>query len=500
MKATVSRARLRGVAALCLLGLTADAVSVCPEVTREALVNPGMGMVYYHYSNRLWAYGLYTKPGDTLDWYPGTSVAYLRVLWNDVEPREGEFRWDLFDGIVQNWAARGKQVAFRFICCNQTENATPDWVREAGAKGIWFEGTAGDPDSPRRWEPTYDDPVFLAKLENFLHAFAARYDGDPSVAFVDVGSFGLFGEGHTGRTARLSPEETARMSRLHMELYRKCLPRTYLVISDDVAGSRDQAAKSPLMEWAHARQIGFRDDSLMCSRLGWHHAHWGRNAAEHRLPVVLETGHYDLCSARGNWRTDRLLESAVAHQASYYTIHGFPDQIAKKFRAEIEELNLRLGYRFVPKRIDYPETVRLGESFEIRSVWMNAGVAPLPFNVCAKLAWSLTDEKGAVVWSVTDPSFDFADLKPTLEDGEHPVEVVTRCRWGYHAPIPPWNDKVLEELRKQGRVMETSFDMLVRGNYTLCVSVGRPCGVPEIALPLKNGVNRRYPIGKVSVK
>lgn len=485
---------------LAAVALEAGAVTVVPKVTDEALVNPGMGMVYYHYSNRLWAYGLETKPGDVLDWFPGTGVAYLRVLWNDVEPKEGEFRWDIFDSLVQNWAARGKQVAFRFICCNQTENATPDWVREAGAKGVWFRYLGKDSSEPERWEPTYDDPVFLEKLTAFLKAFARRYDGDPAVAFVDVGSFGLYGEGHTGRTARLSKDETARMAKLHMELYRKCLPNTYLVVSDDVAGSTDRSARSPLMDWAHARQIGFRDDSLMCSRSGWHHAHWGRNAAALRLPVILETGHYNLCAARGNWRKDRLLESVVAHQASYFTIHGFPAEVLKEHADEIRVINLRLGYRFEPRTVEYPETVRLGEPFVIRSTWVNVGVAPLPFNVRACLTWSLTDADGAVVWSVTDPQFDFAALKPKLEEGEHPVSAETACRWGCRAAIPPWNDQVLQTLRERGRVRETAFDMLKPGAYTLCVSVGRASGVPEVALPLERGKGRRYPLGIVKVR
>jgi hypothetical protein len=64
----------------------AETVVVTPEITDEALVNPGMGWVYYHYSNRLWAYGARTAPGDTLDWFPGVATIYLRVLWSDLEP------------------------------------------------------------------------------------------------------------------------------------------------------------------------------------------------------------------------------------------------------------------------------------------------------------------------------------------------------------------------------------------------------------------------------
>ena len=122
--------------ALCCGGYdTNDLVTVRTQDTGEALINPGMGLVHYHYSNRLWAYGMYSKPGDT-DPLPGTSVVYLRVLWSDLEPKEGEFHWDIFDSVAQNWIKAGKQLAFRVICCNQTVNATPDWVREAGGKGI----------------------------------------------------------------------------------------------------------------------------------------------------------------------------------------------------------------------------------------------------------------------------------------------------------------------------------------------------------------------------
>ena len=486
------------------LALQAGAATVCPKDTGEALVNPGMGLVHYHYSNRLWAYGMYAKPGET-DPLPGTSVVYFRVLWSDVEPQEGVFRWDLFDAVAQNWIKAGKQIAFRIICCNQTENATPDWVREAGAKGIWFEyrGSAlsraakGAP----RWEPVYDDPVFLAKYTNFLKAFAARYDGDPSVAFVDVGSFGMYGEGHTYTTSKLSREETERLSRLHMELHRKWLPKTYLVISDDMAGSNSKAADLPLLQFARSLGIGLRDDSLMCSKFGWYHDHWGRLFAP-TLPVVLETGHYVTCDLRGNWRKDRILESVEKHQASYFTFHGFPEDFRESHAEEIALVNRRLGYRLYPAKIEFPDAAKLGEPIEIVAHWANIGVAPcLPGGF---VTWSLCDADGNVCWSFTDEDFDVRTLEPNLEGGlltqDKLVRKVSRGRFGFAAPIPPWNDQVLADLRQRGRVTETSFDMLSPGEYTLCVSVGTRQGTPKIALPLAGGNARRYPIGKVTVR
>ena len=90
-------------------------------------------------------------------------------------------------------------------------------------------------------------------------------------------------------------------------------------------------------------------------------------------------------------------------------------------------------------------------------------------------------------------------LSPTLENGPQPVRIVSRGRFGCQAAIPPWNDAVLADLRKRGRVTETTFDMLRPGEYTLCVSVGTRQGTPKIALPLAADRTRRYPLGKMKV-
>ena len=472
-----------------------DIQTVSLQDSGEALVNPGMGLVHYHYSNRLWAYGMYSKPGDT-EPLPGTSVVYMRVLWNDLEPKEGKFCWDIFDSVAQNWIKAGKQVAFRIICCNQTENATPDWVREAGAKGVWFPPIYAGIPGAERWEPTYDDPVFLEKLANFLKAFAARYDGDPSVAFVDIGSFGLFGEGHTGRTAKLSREETLRIARIHIELHKRLLPNTFLVLSDDVAGGNSKEPDLPFLQYMRERGVGLRDDSIMCNRYGWYHDHWGRLFAP-VLPVILETGHVTMCAERGNWRKERILEAVEKHQASFFTFHGFPEDFRESHASEIAAVNRRIGYRLLPVEVSFPKRVKRGEQVDIAAKWVNKGVAPcLPGGF---VAWSLCDSEGNVCWSFTDETFDVRALAPTLEGGESPMWRISRGRFGYSAPIPPWNDMVLAGLRKSGRVTERSFDMLAPGKYALCVSVGSRQGTPKIALPLAGGTGLRYQIGHVTM-
>ena len=101
-----------------------------PEITNEPLINPGMGLVNFHYSNRPWAYGSQVNGervvGDTLDWFPGCSTIYFRLPWAILEPEEGVFRWDLIDSWAQPWIQSGKQIAFRITCSeNRWTYATP---------------------------------------------------------------------------------------------------------------------------------------------------------------------------------------------------------------------------------------------------------------------------------------------------------------------------------------------------------------------------------------
>lgn len=502
--------------ALAAMRLPAETVTVRPRATDEALINPNMGLVYYKYSNRLWAYGINTPDNDTLDWFPGCSTVYMRVLWNDIEPEEGAYRWDLFDTAAQNWIAKGKKIAFRIICCNQTENATPQFVRDAGAKGYWFEyptDTVPSGKLPPRWEPVYDDPVFVEKLDNFVKAFARRYDGDPSVAFVDIGSFGLYGEGHLDRTKQgwlERPEHRAefvRLAKLHLDLWKRRLPNTYIVVSDDIDGPWSREDDPELMRYCREAGIGFRDDSIFClpapgTRADcpfsyWAHDGWARKFAA-RAPVIIETGHAAVLQGSPKWNEEEYVRCIEAYQASYMSIHDFPDVHLKKSRDAIDRINRIIGYRFELREATYPSEVSIGEKVEIGSTWVNVGVAPNTRG--AALAWSLLNPDGSVAWCVTDNSFYFASLEPKLGGEERPRKVSTPCRFGYSKRIPE-PDNCVVWARAAGREFPDTFSPLKPGVYTLAVSVGSWQGTPEIALPLGGqvGATRRYEVGRIRV-
>ena len=483
-----------------------ETTTVRPVATKEALVNPGMGWVFYHHDNGNWLYGAETPVGDTLDWFPGVSTVYFRIPWCELEPEEGCFRWDVIDSVAQPWIAAGKRIAFRFTCSESGyARAVPEWVEKAGAKGAFYAFGTTD---RKLWEPDYLDPVFLEKFGNFLAAAARRWDGREEVAFVDVGSFGMWGEGHTGFTSKLSKEKTAEIARVHAELHRRHFRRSPVVISDDVAGPTCRDADHPTMAAMRELGIGFRDDSIMVSARPnqWYHAGWARRFAEAGLPVVVESAHFyrdrrDARTGEPCWYEGGLLESTVAYRANYQGIHWWPDDHLTFNRREIDAVNLRLGYRFELRSATWPNEIVAGAPLDIASEWANVGVTVPPEE--AFVAWSLLDGTGGLRWTCVDESTDFRTLRPTLEDGTHPTNLTSRVRFGWDRACSVAKD-ASRFARHDGRPLPPSdrVPSVAPGTYTLAVSVGRRDATPRIALPLDGqvGMTRRYAVGDIRVK
>ena len=502
-------------AALSVAGCAAlaavETVTLKPEATDEALINPGMGLYYYPYSNRLWAYGSQEKPGDTLDWFPGVSTIYYRLPWGELEPEEGEYRWDLIDATAANWIAKGKRLAFRLTTCeNRYKYATPKWVFDAGAK----HRTYNMHDFSAHWtdeelfEPDYLDPIYLKKLENFLKAFAARYDGKPYVDFIDIGSFGMWGEGHTFYTTKLDAKETCRVVKAHMDLWRRCLPKSYLVICDDTGAGTEESVNdnwivkpdAEAMQYARKLGIGFRDDSVMVWKppKSLQRDNWARLFAP-TLPVIVEHDHYVLTQHSRSWSDYWFLRSVVDYRASFMSVHGFPRQYLKERANILRQVNKILGYRFELREVRYPKSVRLGEKVKLSARWANVGVAKCYRG--AFCAWSLLDAEGNAAWQWTDGKNNFGSLPGAYEDGgEKQVWFDTHARFGCTSEVPRRNDGVLRHLAQDGITFGEKVPTIPPGEYTLAISVGSLDGVPTIALPLRGGTkDRRYPLGKILV-
>jgi hypothetical protein len=453
-------------------------ITVRPEDNGKALVNPDMGWTMHFYSNIPDNYGSKLEPSDTLEDFPGLSTVYLRVPWAFVEPEEGKFNWALFDTPAQRWVAKGKRVALRVTCSeNWMARATPEWVQKAGAKCYLYEFGKGRSEKGWTWDPDFGDPVFLQKLDHFLAALAARYDGNPNVDFIDIGSYGLWGEGHTLMSSQVPEAEAREQVKKHIDLYVKHFKKTLLCISDDVAGHDKPGRHFPETDYALSQGVTLRDDSILVQPppRAWYHAEMAQEFWP-RWPVILEHEHYGGSKARGVWGDGRLVLKAVEdYHASYLSIHWWPRIELAENRTLIDQINRRMGYRLQLREISWPREVIIGQPFAVRSVWANAGVAPCyPGGF---VALTLKDSKDGIVAVLVDESFDLRQLRPGPADQLPVVERKAEFVAGRVAPVT------------------------LPGDYALYVSAGQRDGTPRLALPLPGEDGQhRYKLGQVALR
>jgi hypothetical protein len=443
----------------------------------KALVNPLMGWTMHYYSNVLDNYGSKLAPADTLDDFPGLSTVYLRIPWSFIETEEGKFNWEVLDTPAQRWISKGKKVAFRITACESwLRYATPEWVVKAGAKGYDFGN------NKEYWEPAYDDPIFLQKVDQFVAAMAERYDDNANVAFIDVGHYGLWGEGHTIGSTRI--EYSLEALKAIIDLYLRHFHNTLLCISDDYAGHNKPGFHFPITDYAFSKGVTLRDDSILVQPppRSWFHAEMAQQFWP-KFPVILEHEHFGLSKGRNAWSKELLLKSVEEYHASYMSIHWWPRILLEENRDVIEKINLRMGYRLQLHTIAWPEQVTLGQPFPIETSLANAGVAPCyPGGF---LCYTLKDRKGGIVAVLVDPGFNVRDLQPGK-----PHEAVPQTITSLFTIAPAFKDSA-----------GTFFRNAAPGEYALYVSVGKKDGTPVLELPMDDGDGmKRYRVGKLVVR
>src|SRR5690554_3057545 len=440
----------------------------------EALINPGMGWVTYYYSNLFQNYGSKLEPSDTVQYFPGMNTVFFRIPWSFIEPKEGEFIWEILDTPAQRWISRGGKVGF---CITATENwmesGTPKWVFDAGATFYEVDGYL---------EPEYDDPIFLEKVDNFVRVFAERYDSNPDVEYVFIGHYGMWGEGHTELTTPKHGHSWGFETQKRMiDIYCQHFKNTLLCISDDYVGHDTRGERFPITDYAFSRGVSIHDDSILVQPEPnhWYHSELAQLFWP-TLPIVLEQEQYGGSVQRGAWDEELLIKAVEDYHASYLSIHWWPDIFYEANKSIISRINRRIGYRLNVPEITWPTSIKKGEPFTIQCKVSNVGVAP-----CYRgghICYTLKDEKGGIVATVVDAAFDVKELA-VMPPGQPAIKNIAST----FTIAPMYSDS-------KGRFSRTCLP----GTYDLFVSVGRKDGAPIYELPYStDDGQKRYKIGTI---
>ena len=439
-------------------------ILVKPVPSSKALVNPGKGWVAYGKPEN--------QPKEVLAM---VSLGYSRFVWGEIEPEEGIYHWEIIDKAIKSWADAGKQFAFGVMCASSHSRnfwTTPKWVFDAGARYDTFElrnaklSTDGNPGP--KLVPVFDNPVFLSKLKTFIQALAARYDGNPNLAFIDIRSYGNWGEGHMYPFGK--PDISAEKFKEHIQIHRDAFHKTLLQLP-----TGKNAAFVPVQEWAVSIGIGLRRDGICGNSDGSE-----VSICAGKMPAVFEFyGNYEMMKNLGWW------DGKKDKEGRGYPLAGCVETgkptwcdlsrggtsgltLLKEDSSLVALLTNRLGYHLLIKELRYPSRISARKPFKISITWLNNGVANVFIPV--KVSFALISKDGKIV-----ESCEAVTSKPGL--------------WQPGIPIT-LSDQLV-------------FNPVPAGKYTLAVGIRQPGDGLNPSIKLGNilkSVDGWYELGAISIQ
>ncbi|WP_198342247.1 DUF4832 domain-containing protein [Pedobacter psychrophilus] len=356
---------------------SSNVINVNPTENFGLLLNPGKGFVKYYDFDAQYASVFGTK--------------YIRYDWADIQPKEGVYNWDWIDNEIAECRANGKKFAFGIMSANTNRSintpdkgkyVTPKWVFDAGAAKRTINATYWETgQTVKQIIPIWTDAIFLTKLKNFITALGNRYNGNKDIAFIDVRSYGNWGEQHLyelGGTNLTS----AQLKLQHLQVYKDAFPNTQLITP------WGEHFYDDTYQWAVDNGIGMRSDGIFKYSNGSE-----VTRAHTKAPSIFEyTAAYGWLTSEGYWNPDTLLKYIEIGKPSYIQ---FDADMYNANTVLYTQVANRVGYHFVIKNVHVQKNIVNGQSFYIQTSILNKGVTNI-YEDCY-LALALINSNGEVV-------------------------------------------------------------------------------------------------------
>ena len=150
---------------------------------------------------------------------PETTLGFQYISWGRLEPQDDQFDWETVEKVLNRRGSKGKHLIIRFYAdWNHKRLDTPDWLYKKGIK-LRRKGESMSTD--------YDSPIFVAEAIEAIQALAKRYDNDPRVAMVQIGTIGFWGEWHNHPVSEWRPSKDTK--RKIVDAYKKYFKNTLLL-------------------------------------------------------------------------------------------------------------------------------------------------------------------------------------------------------------------------------------------------------------------------------
>ena len=327
--------------------------------------------------------------------------------WNKLNPAKGVYDWTELEKLLNSLAEHNMGYALRvlpyspsFVRGNDTPEEEYDWtpsfVYEMGAKKVtatlqW--------NGYRAAVPVWDDPVYLQAAKEFAKALAEKYDGDPRIEYIDVRTFGEWGEWHASHLdGSEMPSDSIEMDMLNY--YASVFKKTQLVLPSSGMGD----------VYTHALSLGItkRDDGFIGIP--------GRpdslvRAYKANMPTIAENiaGYKTMLEYTDvipggylKWTPQRWVDAITTAHLTYYVLDQDSDcgyNFYKDNKALADSMSKVIGYNFTVSQAELTTIADAkGSTSSLNITIKNTGVAPCFFDVY--LVAEFVDSLGTVLTQI----------------------------------------------------------------------------------------------------
>lgn len=388
-----------------------NVMTVYPGITNISSIvtpNPNKGWAMYSYGPV--ASGYSPAAMET------ASIIYVRPDWVDFETDgEGIFKWNLIDDNLALAKSMNKRVAFRIVGTNPTsrrDSSFPKWINEGYEDQ--FEPTTFEVDGTIKTLIYPKNPGKSTRwkyaVQHLVKELAARYDGNPDIAFVEVGTIGDWGEqisNYAKSNQMLSPEDW----REHMGWYRAAFKKTPLI--SVTAGQHNMK-----YEYADENGFGRRSDGF-CAPMandttngGYQDGRQIDKSFDLKLPSFMEfpPGTAPVRSGR-EFTWGKFWKGIMVYgRPTYlgYNLGGYQaNGMYNEYPYRLIESSNRLGYHILAERVSYPLDLFAKGSGKVSFTFRNDGCRYPDYPIYTAMA--VLDENNKVLQTIWCDDVDLSN-------------------------------------------------------------------------------------------
>jgi hypothetical protein len=327
-------------------------------------------------------------------------LVYAQFTWGELEPAKGNFNWSALETRLKfsYWKGRNIKIVLRFMLDlpgSSTHRDIPDWLfLEINQEGTSYKTGLS---------PNYKNSALISNHARVISALAERYNNDPGIAFVEIGSLGHWGENHT---VYLVPSDAGYMppipiSNQYVQHYinsftnkKLLMRRPFQIAKDNRFGLYNDMFGNPAETerfidyftsgYSSPGDWGFASGSYPSMPDFWQYS-----------PSGGEVGDCPGSTYFTDTNIQRTVQYAVYSHTSWIGPCAMADQpVGSPLQNNIDSLMRTVGYRFVLQSVNLSAAVNAGDSLNVAMQWNNKGVAP--FYYLWPLELSLSDNSGNI--------------------------------------------------------------------------------------------------------